>query len=108
MKFVDKTTMIKVVPETKVNVLDEAIGVLWFFKENPKFYTRFLSFVESGSITVDISNLQGETWDRLLRIKLNSDLSAYGAMQIVSLIVTHTQPREMIMLDKETVQFWFD
>lgn len=107
MTFIDKTNMVMEIPATKKNVLEDLLKGFWMFAENRHILALLLSYVEDGSISVDVSNLQGKNWDATFRFKVN-DLSAYGLMKLIGPMVTSCRPDELSMSSDGIVRMWWD
>lgn len=110
MQLIDKNTMVKVIPETKENVLEKILSGVWVFRDNPDILKAVLLYVENGWMAVDVSNLQStnNTWDACLRIKVNKSMPHHSLLSIVGAIVTKCRPDEMSMVTEDVLLFWWD
>lgn len=110
MQLIDKNTMIKTIPETKENVLENILNSVWVFRDNPDILKAVLMYVEKGWLAVDVSNLQNtsNTWDACLRIKVNKAMPHYSLLSLIGAMVTKCRPDEMSMESVDVIRFWWD
>lgn len=110
MQLIDKDTMIKVIPETKENVLEKILNGVWVFRDNPDILKAVLLYVEKGWLSVDVSNLQDPrgTWDACLRIKVSKTIPHHSLLSFIGAIVTKCRPDEMSMESADIIRLWWD